>query len=83
LSSILLLKNRILTSFLPQKSAYNILLGSRRKSNEEVITRYILSNNNGNEVFLQINNFLGMSYFLRKRMVTITSYFCNVANPGV
>jgi len=54
LSSIPLLKNKILTSFLhlPQKSAYNILLVSRKESNEKEMTHYILSNNNGNELFL-------------------------------
>jgi len=57
LSSISLLKNRILTSFLhlPQKSAYNIF-SVKKKNNEKKRTRYILSNNNGNKLFLQMNN---------------------------
>jgi len=43
LSSIPLIKNRIFISFLylPKKSAYNILLVLRKKSDENVMIRYI------------------------------------------
>jgi len=58
LSFIPLIKNKILTFFLhlSQKSAYNILLVSRKKGNEKVMIRYILNDNDNEFLFLQIDN---------------------------
>jgi len=58
LSFISLIKNKILTFFLhlSQKSAYNILLVSRKKGNEKVMIRYILNDNDNEFLFLQIDN---------------------------